>query len=115
MAIQAQDIATLHTYAQGVMHRANHHAGNVEAIALALIGGVIWRHKPGTIQIRGYNGSPANMLWWTSAATGISYAFAYNHHSDEIELRDRTVRGAVLHSFTNATSLADVQRTFATL
>jgi hypothetical protein len=115
MTILAQDIATLHTYAQGVMHRAKHHAGNVGAITLALIGGVVWRLKPGTVYIRGYNGSPANMLWWTSGATGISYVFAYNHHRDEIELRDRTARGAVLHSFTNATPLADVEHIFATL
>jgi hypothetical protein len=113
--IHAQDLATLHTYAQGVMKRSHCHAKNVENIALALLGGVIWRHKPGTVHVRSHNGSTANILWWTSKMTGSNFALAYNHNSDEIELRNRSLSGSVLHTFTNATPLVDVLRTFETL
>lgn len=46
MAITAKDVEELHTYATGVMARADHHAGKVKGIALALLGGIIWRGEP---------------------------------------------------------------------
>jgi hypothetical protein len=49
MPITANDIEVLHQYAEGVMNRADHHAGQVKGIALALLGGIIWRGEPGSI------------------------------------------------------------------
>lgn len=83
MSIQADDVQTLHAYAEGVMSRVAHHAGNVGAIALALLGGIIWRTEPGSIKIKEYDGGLANVLWWTSASTGRRYACAYNHHTGD--------------------------------
>lgn len=114
MAIQANDFQTLHTYAEGVMNRAAHHASNVQAIALALLGGVIWRARPGSVEIKQYDGAPANVLWWESL-DGNRYACAYNHQTQEIEIRDRSVRGALLHRFSNATPITDVEQIFAAL
>ena len=115
MSIQADDIQTLHAYAKGVMARVAHHAGNVGAIALALLGGIIWRTEPGSIKIKEYDGDLANVLWWTSASTGRRYACAYNHQTQEIEIRDRTVQGPALHQFSNATPIISVETIFSTL
>jgi hypothetical protein len=114
MPIQADDIQVLHSYAEGVMGRAGHHAANVRAIALALLGGIIWRAQPGSIEIKQYDGNRANVVWWRSVS-GQRYACAYNHHTQEIEVRDRSTQGAVLHQFSNATPVTDIERIFATL
>jgi hypothetical protein len=113
MAITAKDVAALHQYVEGVMDRADHHAGQVKAIALALLGAIIWRGDPGSIEIRQYAGSPANVLW--VEVNGRRYAFAYNHASGEIEMRDRTQGGPALHSFSNNTPVADVEAAFRAL
>jgi|ETNmetMinimDraft_28_1059901.scaffolds.fasta_scaffold10394_4 hypothetical protein len=110
MAITAKDVEALHAYAEGVMDRADHHAGEVKAIALALLGGIIWRGEPGTIEVRTYAGSPANILWVMIGSK--RYAFAYNHQTLEIEIRDRTQSGTVLHSFNNSTPITDVEAVF---
>ena len=113
MAITANDVDVLHQYAEGVMNRADHHAGQVKGIALALLGGIIWRGEPGSIAIKQYAGSPANVLWVTIG--GRRYAFAYNHTTGEIEIRDRTQSGTALHSFSNSTPVADVETVFRAL
>ena len=84
MAITAKDVEELHTYATGVMGRADHHAGKVKGIALALLGGIIWRGESDSIRIRRFAGSPANMLWVN--ISGKSYVFAYNHEAEKIEI-----------------------------
>lgn len=114
MPIPADDLQTLHDYAQGVMARAAHHAENVRAVVLALLGGVVWRAKPGSVSVRQQGGGLGNVLWWESLNEK-KYACAYNHETREIEIRDRTLQGGVLHRFTNSTSVIDVERIFAEL
>ena len=113
MPITANDVDVLHQYAEGVMNRADHHAGQVKSIALALLGGIIWRGEPGSIAIKQYAGSPANVLWVT--ISGKRYAFAYNHATGGIEIRDRTQSGAALHSFNDNTPVANVESVFRAL
>jgi Integron cassette protein VCH_CASS1 chain len=113
MAITADDVEILHRYAEGVMERADHHADQVKGIALALLGGIIWRGEPGSIEIKQYAGGLANVLWVT--IRGRRYALAYNHQTGQIEIRDRTQSGAALHSFSNATAVADVEAVFRQL
>lgn len=113
MAISADDVRVLHAYAKGVMDRAHHHAGEVKGIALALLGGIIWRGDPGTIEIKQYDGNLANVLWVEIG--GKRYAFAYNHDTEEIEIRDRTQSGSPLHRFTNQTPVSDVEAVFRNL
>ena len=113
MAITAKDVEELHTYAEGVMGRADHHAGKVKGIALALLGGIIWRGEPDSIRIRRFAGSPANMLWVTISSK--TYVFAYNHETEKIEIRDRTQTGTVLHAFDDANTAADIEATFRAL
>ncbi|WP_196615814.1 hypothetical protein [Citrobacter braakii] len=104
MAIKANDIEILHRYAQGVMERSEHHAQNVGVVALTLLGGVIWKAVPGSIEIRTYNGNLANMVWWKSESSQKNYAISYNHETLEIELRDESVKGDVLFSLSNSTA-----------
>jgi len=113
MAITAKDVEELHTYATGVMGRADHHAGQVKGIALALLGGIIWRGEPDSIRIRRFAGSPANMLWVNISSK--TYVFAYNHETEKIEIRDRTQTGAVLHSFDDSNTAADIEAAFRAL
>lgn len=113
MAITADDVAVLHKYAEGVMGRADHHAGQVKAVALALLGGIIWRADPGSIEIKQYNGALANVLW--AMIGGKRYAFAYNHETLKIEIRDRVQTGPALHSFDNTAALADIEAVFRSL
>ncbi|MBJ8805533.1 hypothetical protein I5380_07445 [Citrobacter koseri] len=108
MTIKANDIEILHRYAQGVMERSEHHAKNVGVVALTLIGGVIWKAVPGSIEIRTYNGNLANVVWWKSEDTNKNYAISYNHETLEIEMRDESVKGNVLFSLSNRTSPEDV-------
>ena len=113
MAISASDVAILHQYAIGVMGRANHHAGQVKGIALALLGGIIWRGEPDSIEIRQHDGRLANVLWVTIGGT--RYAFAYNHETEKIEIRERTQSGAVLFSFDDDTSVKEIEEIFRNL
>lgn len=107
MAITASDVDILHRYAEGVMNRADHHAFKVKGIALMLLGGIIWRGEPGSIEIKQYGGGLANVLWVT--INGRRYAFAYNHNTGMIEIRDRTQSGPALHSFNDDTPVADAE------
>ncbi len=113
MAVLADDIGTLQEYAQGVMARSEHHANTVGSIALALMGAIIWRADGGTIRIRKSGKGLANMLWVDIA--GRTYVFSYNHGQGTIEMKDRTQTGAVIHSFSNATPVVDIETIFRTL
>jgi len=54
-----------------------------------------------------------NVLW--VRINGTRYALSYNHDKGTIEVRRENTRGAVLASFTNADSHADVRAFFAGL
>src|SRR5689334_11023296 len=113
MPLTVADLDTLLDYFSGVMNRT-HHAPNVNAIALALLGAVLWKKDDGApIEVRTYGGSTANVLWVQIA--GIRYAIAYNHKAGCIELRERTTTGDVRYTFTNETSVNEVRQIFEEL
>ena len=114
MALNVSDLETLETYLDGVMNRSQHHAETVGAIALALIGAVLWKKdddKP--IKVRTRSGSTANVLWVQIA--GKVYALVYNHKKARIELHERVQNGRVVGRFTNATPVTEVRRIFERL
>lgn len=113
MPIQADDVETLHRYAEGVMNRVAHHAGNVGAIALALLGAVIWRAEPGSLQIRPYAGGLGNVLLAT--INGRPFAFRYEHVTQQIEMRENNIAGPIFRAFSNATPITDVEEIFRAL
>jgi hypothetical protein len=114
MPLQANDLETLQGFVQGAMARAQLGAQQVRGIALAVLGGIIWRVEPGTIKIQYHEGHLANALLWSSISEH-SYACTYNGDTGELEMRDGGARGPVLHTFTNATPITDVERFFSTL
>ena len=114
MAMHANDVETLHDFAVGVMARAGHHESQVRGIVLAILGGIVWRVDPGSIEIRFRDGNLANVVRWVSV-TGYEYACAYNHETDEIEIHERNAGGPVLHAFSNTTSIGEAERIFSTL
>lgn len=46
MPITTKDVNVLHRYAEGVMNRADRHAGRVKGIALAPLGGYYLARRP---------------------------------------------------------------------
>ena len=114
MPIRVNDIETLHDFSVGVMARAGRQTTQVRAILLAMLGGIIWRVDPGSVQITFQDGSQATGLRWISI-TGYEYTCTYNGETDRLEIHDHNARGSILHTFSNATPIAEVERIFATL
>jgi hypothetical protein len=113
MPIPVTDVAVLQEYLRGVLERANHHAGNVSEIALAIAGAIIWRKDPNPIEVLERDGQMKNVLW--VFISGQRYAFTYDHATQAILIMRGTTQGTVLHSLTNATLLSDIHRIFMNL
>ena len=113
MPLTVADLETLESYLTGVLNRSEHHAETVGAIALALIGAVLWRKDATPIEVRTYDGKTANILW--VQISGMRYALAYNHKKECIELRERTQNGRTIAQFDNDTPVTEVQRVFEQL
>lgn len=109
MAVTIATISLLQEYLAGVIARAEHHAPNVAQIALALIGGVIWK-ATGDIEVREYKGRPANILWMP--VNDKRYCFMFNHNTWIIEVRESSSQGKTLATFDNNTPLVDVMDFF---
>ena len=107
------DLDTLESYLAGVLNRSEHHAQTVGAVALALVGAVLWRKDATPIEVRTYDGKTANILWFHVA--GQRYALGYNHREQCIELRERTQNCRTLARFDNGTPVSEVQRVFEAL
>ncbi|MEH2444549.1 MAG: hypothetical protein V7K18_01825 [Nostoc sp.] len=107
MPLQVTDIQTLKGYIDGVMERADHHAGGVNEISLALAGEIVWRKDDDPIQVMVRDGETKNVLWVKINHT--RYAFCYNHTTGEIELRQDNIRGKILHTFSNKTPLSQLK------
>jgi hypothetical protein len=114
MPLPVTDVEILKGYINGVMARADHHANEVEEIALALAGAIVWKKDAGKdIQVMQKEGDTKNVLWVSMG--GQRYTFSYNHTAKTIEMRDGNLRGAVLHSFSNSMPLSTLHRIFAGL
>lgn len=113
MPHQVTDIDRLRDYIGGVVSRADHHADQVNEIALALAGAIVWRKDDDPIEVMVREGEMKNVLWFRVAGT--RYAFSYNHNAQCIELREGSTQGRVVGSFTNRTPCADVRRIFEQL
>lgn len=108
-----QSINALNEYLNGVMDRANHHANNVNEVALTLAGAVMWRTTD-DIEVRSNNnGGTGNMLWFH--VDDNRFVLSYNHQTGRIDLIERSMQGRVRHSFDNSNTAIDVKAIFATL
>jgi hypothetical protein len=112
MALTIDTLNLLNSYILGVMDRADHHGENVNEIVLTLAGAVVWKATQ-DVEVRMHQGSMANVLWLT---VGVNrYAIAYNHNSQDIEIRERSQQGDVIATFNNQTTNLEVKQVFAKL
>lgn len=105
MPISINTIQILQEYLQGVLGRADHHAKNLEGVALALLGAIIWK-STGNIEVRGYSGKPANMIWFL--VEGNKYTMSFNHNTQKVDLKRRTNNGDLVAYFDNNTTYQQV-------
>ena len=113
LAVTVKDIDTLQEYIKGVMGRADHHAGNVNEIALALVGAIVWKKDTLSIKVMEREGETKNVLWVN--INNKKYAFVYNHDTGRIDMREKTIQGPNLHEFDNNTSLSTLRTIFDAL
>ena len=103
-----ESINDLQEYLSGVMFRADHHGHEFREAALILAGLIVlYKDHDAELEVRTRNESMANILWTT--IQGKRYAFAYNHNTEAIEIRDRNLKGPALHSITNKMSFAELR------
>lgn len=112
MPRKVTDLQILQRYIQGVMERAEHHAGGVDEICLAIAGAIIWT-KSGDIEVFEREGEMKNVLWVN--IDNKRYAFTYEHDTDSIDIKEGSTQGDVIISFTNENTAGDVKNFFSSL
>ena len=111
MPIQITGVDMLKEYILGVMARAEHHAQDVDQVCLAVAGAIVWRGE--RIEVLQRQGVTGNVLWMY--VEDRKYAFSFNHTTGLIEVRQGTLQGAVMTTFSNATPHSEVKQFFSTL
>lgn len=111
MATTISTLSILQEYLNGVLERADHHANNVNEIALAIAGGIIWK-TTNDVKVMSREGDMKNVLW-LQIKTKI-LCFVYNHNTGNIDVRDGGIQGTTLKSFNNSNSIIDVKNFFKT-
>ena len=105
MAIKFGSTQAIKKYFDGVVERANDHAPEVNEVIFTLLSGVLWK-STGIIQVREYNGNPANILWMYVNSHRV--CFTYNHHTRQIDAKEGSHRGLLIRSFDNHTIHSDI-------
>ena len=113
MSTPITDIEILKKYLKGVMERADHHANSVNEVALAIAGAIIWRKDPAPIKVLAKDGDMKNVLWVNISRK--RHAFVYSHSTGNIEIRQDSMQGTVLHALNNTTTLSQVRSIFDSL
>jgi hypothetical protein len=111
MAKNINSIQGLKDYFSKVLLRANHHAHGVNEIALAIMGGIIWKAKD--FKVMEMNGDTKNVLWMDTG-NGQFY-FTYDHATSEIVIRKDNSQGAQLARFNNHSTNTDVKTFFESI
>jgi hypothetical protein len=113
VAVAAQDITTVNRYANGVRDRINHDAPRVARIFPVLLGYTLCYAESDSIRSMERQGNLTNVTWFTVRDNG--YAFACNHRTAQIELREPNLTGPVIESFDNDSDLNRISRLFESL
>ena len=112
MATTISTVNILQEYLIGVLERADHHASNVNEVALAIVGGIIWKTSK-DFKVMTRNGEMKNVLWLQTKDKML--CFVYNHNTGDIDIRENGIQGTTLISFNNSNSIKDVKNFFKTL
>jgi hypothetical protein len=114
MAFRLNTVDRLQRYLLGVSERASHHAPNVGQVILAMAGAIVLYKDPGThLEARTYRGSPSNVVY--ARINNTRYALSYDHEHQSVVIRQNSVRGTSVGSFTNTTTPQQVIRVFSGL
>ena len=106
------NIDLLRDYLIGVLDRANHHAHNVNEIAIAIVGGIIWRTTD-NIRVLSRKGDMKNVLWLQVDERRL--CLVYNHDTLQIDVRESTIQGTTIISFDNSSPIANVKNFFESI
>jgi hypothetical protein len=112
MATTIHNIEILREYLTGVLDLANHHAQNVNEIALAIAGGIIWRTTK-NIRVMSREGEMKNVLWLQ--VNNRTLCFVYNHQTASIDVKEDSQQGNIVRSFSNSTPNSEVKLFFENL
>jgi hypothetical protein len=107
------DVDTLKLYLSRVMQRADHHAKDVELIAPAIIGYIIWKKDEDAIEVHEQQEDMKNVM--RVKINGTKYVFTYDHTTRTIQIKDKLRNGTTFHSISNLTTLAQLKRIFELL
>mgnify|MGYP006295201041 CR=1 FL=1 len=110
MPQEITDVNQLQMYLQGVMQRAEHHAGSVDEVVLALAGAIIWKKDDEPIEVMAKDGDMKNVMW--VKINGIRYAFSYAHSTGKIEVRRKSTQGETIREFSDTDTPKDVKAFF---
>lgn len=114
MAISLNTVDEFQDHLLGVFERSAHHAGEVDQVLLSLIGGIMWRKKPGDpIKVNTKEGAGGNVIWFR--VDSIRYVLLYSHEERFIKLMEGGRKGEILQTFTNDTPTGELVRIFAGL
>lgn len=114
MAISLNTVDELQEHLLGVFARSAHHAGEVDQVLLSLIGGLLWRKKPGDpVKVNTKEGAGGNVIWFR--VDSIRYALLYSHEERFIKLMGGGRKGELVQTFTNDTPINELIRVFASL
>lgn len=108
MPLPIESIDQMKNYLIKLMERADHHAKEVEAVCLSLVGAIIW--KANKVEVRTYKGDMANQLWMMAGANW--YSFTYGHESGTVDMKKDNHHGDVIHTFTNTSSAIEILSIF---
>ncbi|WP_412550729.1 hypothetical protein [Shimia sp. MIT910701] len=115
MARQLNTDPEIDAFVVKVIGEAQHHGAAVANIIQPLADEVRKRLVLGRDSVEVYerNGNLARTCWVT--LSGNRYVFSYNYQTQQIDLRDRTLRGPLIHSFDNTTTHSSVLSVVASL
>lgn len=100
MAVTIESTEILKEYFNDVLARAEHHAKEVKAVSLTLLGAVVWK-ATGDISVMETKNGFGNVLWFNTNSG--RYAMSYNHKDRKIDMREHSVKGETLYQFDNNT------------
>jgi len=110
---ETTDLEAVRRYAVSVIAQAEGEGLQMKAVTLALLGGIMWRSKPGSTEMT-QDSDGANAILSTTLG-GRRLTFSYNQQTESIAMREDRINGPILHSFCNRTLIGDFERALSTL
>ncbi|MCJ2138032.1 hypothetical protein MKK69_28965 [Methylobacterium sp. J-026] len=107
------DLDAVRRYAVSVIAQSEGEDLQMKAVTLALLGGIMWRSKPGSTEMT-QDGDSGNAILSTTLG-GRHLNFSYDQNTESIAMREGRVDGPILHSFCNRTLIGDFETAFSAL